>query len=460
MTTPITSLPKPKGNFLTGNLKQFKSNSNHLVLENWVKECGEIFHISFVGKKFLVSADPEFNQFVLKSRPDLFRRFHKIGEVMEELGVVGVFNAEGDEWKKHRKITSEALNTKNVRAYFPVIQSITENLVQKALQFQTQNESWNVQHEMMKYTVDITTEIAFGYPMNTLLENANVIQNDLGQIFPALQRRITAPIPIWRYIKSKEDKSLEAALKRIETFIYQFIKEAKDRLQNSPTLKENPTNFLEAMLVEQEKSEAFTDKEIYGNVFTMLLAGEDTTSNSISWIVYFLLTHPEWTEKVKNEALHVFPDNITPTSVDQLQSLKITEAVCLEAMRLKPVTPTLYMESLTDTTYKNIQLPKGTSMMLQNKVAQTDSKNFDDPDLFNPSRWIKNECPYHQHSPALMRAFGSGPRFCPGKALAMNEMIMAVSSLFKNLNLQLAVCPEEVTEVFAFTMYPENLMVK
>lgn len=106
----IKDLPSPKGHFILGHLPQFNVPNKHQVLERWVEECGDLFKINFVGKPFVVSANPELNSDILKMRPDGFRRFSKIDEILTEMGIVGVFNAEGDVWKRHRKPTSEALN--------------------------------------------------------------------------------------------------------------------------------------------------------------------------------------------------------------------------------------------------------------------------------------------------------------------------------------------------------------
>ena len=110
---------------------------------------------------------------------------------------------------------------------------------------------------------------------------------------------------------------------------------------------------------------------------------------------------------------------------------------------------------------KNLFIPKDTTIMLQNKVAQTQEAYFSKPNDFIPERWIKNGCPMHEnHSPEMMRAFGAGARFCPGKNLAMHEMIICISSICKKYNLDLAVKANQVKEMFFFTMYPENLLIK
>jgi len=457
----IKDLPSPKGNFLLGHLPQFNAPNKHQVLERWVKECGNLFRINFVGKTFIVSADHEFNQAVLKLRPKEFRRFSKIDEILQEMGVLGVFNAEGEVWKRHRKPTSDALGLKKVKAYLPTIKEKTQNLLEYWQNYAKNETSFDVQKEFMRYTIDITTVIAFGYQMNTLKREGDKFQSHLEHIFPMINHRITAPIPYWRIIQGKKDKALRKSLKVIEGIIYQFINEAKNRLDSNPELKSKPSNFLEALLVEQENANAFSDKEIYSNVFTMLLAGEDTTSNSISWALYYLSQNPDLVQKIRVEILTVCPNKLIPDTPEEINKLEYTNAVVQEVIRLKPVSPNLYMQANKDIIIENLSIPKDTTIMLQNKVAQTSNQYFSDPEQFHPERWLKNTCPVHQkHSPEIVKAFGGGPRFCPGKTMAEYEMIIAISSICRKYDINIAVSPETISEHFAFTMYPKNLLIQ
>ena len=130
-------------------------------------------------------------------------------------------------------------------------------------------------------------------------------------------------------------------------------------------------------------------------------------------------------------------------------------------MRLKPVTPTLYMQALEDVIVENLEIKKGMTVMMQNKVPQTREENFTNSDEFIPERWLKGGCPMHNnHSPKLMRAFGGGARFCPGKHLAVQELKIITSMLCKEFDFELVGKSEDVKEVFSFTMYPENLKIK
>ncbi len=456
----INSLKSPKGHFLLGNLPEFKTNNKHKILEKWVEECGELFTISLAGKKFVVSANPDTNEQILKLRPSKFRRFAKIDEIFKEMKIEGVFNSEGEDWQRHRKITSEALNVKNVKSFFPVLKDKTDKLLHKFQNFEKQGTIIDLQKEFMGFTIDVTTTIAFGYETDVINNKKNEFQKHLEHIFPMINKRITAPLPLWRYIKNKADKQLLIALEEIEKLIHTFIDDAQQRLKTNPELKENPSNFLEALLVEGEKT-TFSNEEIFGNVFTMLLAGEDTTSNSISWAMYYLAQHPDIVNQIRSEANQILGSEPCPTNNKQLAELQLTKAAALEAIRIKPTTPQLYMQAIEDVVINDIAIPSGTNIILQTKVAQNSEAYFSNPDEFNPQRWLNQGCPVdHKHSPNVLKSFGGGSRFCPGMALAINEMVIVLATLCKNFDFKLAVNPEDVEEFFAFTMSPKNLKVK
>lgn len=455
----VNNLPKPKGKFILGNLPEFNTENKHLILEKWAEECGDLYQISLAGKRFVVSARPELNADILKLRPKEFRRFGKIDEIFIEMGIDGVFNAEGDKWQKHRKLTSEALNAQNVKSFYPTIVEKTRVLLNKFEDFALSNEKVAIQKEMMSFTIDITTKIAFGYQLNTIQNEGDDFQEHLEKIFPMINSRITAPIPLWRLIKSKKDKELDISLNKIQELVFKFINEAKTRLAEQPELRKQPSNFLEAILVEAE-NEQFSNEEIFGNVFTMLLAGEDTTSNSISWAIYYLAQHPELVTRLREEANTVFKNDDLPHDYSCFAALKLANAAAQEAIRIKPTTPQLYLQANEEVEVGGILFPKDTIVILQSKIAQNSDEYFTDALSYNPDRWMRGGCPVnHKHSPKVVKAFGGGPRFCPGMNLAMHEMVVLLSSLCKRFDFELAVKPDAVKDKFAFTMHPDNLWV-
>ncbi|PHN08228.1 cytochrome P450 [Flavilitoribacter nigricans] len=459
--TEIKDLPTPKGHLLLGHLPEFHKTANkHQVLERWVEECGELYRIHFAGMKLIVSANPQLNHKVLKLRPEKFRRLSKMAEIIEEMGVLSVFNAEGETWRRHRIPIARALNARRIRTFHPVLRAKTGSILKKLSDRAATGEKVAVQEEFMLFTIDVTTSIAFGYEMDMINQQQDEFQDHLKTIFPMINERISAPLPVWRVFKQEKDRKLETSLKVIEGIVHRFINEARERIKKQPELRENPTNLLESLLVDKE-AHNFSDKDIYSNVFTMLLAGEDTTSNSISWAVFYLAQHPDLVRKIREEAIAVYNGEDVAPSQEHLSRLVYTHAVVQEALRIKPTSPQLYLESNEEVVLENLRIPKNTRIILQNKVAQTEAQYFTRPHEFLPERWLESECPVHQnHSPDLVKTFGAGPRFCPGKYLAINEMLILLSALCKQFDFRLAVDPQEVNEQFEFTMYPENLWIE
>ena len=458
----LNDLKTPRGHLLLGNLKAFQQKDKHRKLEEWSKLYGPLYTIRLANIKALVSTDADFNHIILTKRPERFRRLSKINEVLLEMGVQSVFNAEGDSWKRQRKIVAEALNLKKVKGFYPVIHKRALQLLTKIETYTHNDDSIAIIDDFISFTIDVTTEIAFGYQLDTVNNKNDSFQEHLELIFPLINERIIAPLPLWRWFPSKRDKQLKVSLKTIEAVIQKCIEEAKIKIANDPILQENPSNFLEALLVESTKEETvFDDKTLYGNVFAMLLAGEDTTSNTLSWTLYYLAQYPEIVRNIRDEAVDVYGINKVPENFNQLSRLKYTNGAIQEAIRLKPTTPMLFFQANDTTVVQDLKVPKDTLIIVQNSFGQIQNEHFSNPEIYDPNRWLKNECPvYQNHSPKLVRAFGGGPRLCPGMNLSLAEMTTVISSICKHFDIELAVPKTEVHENFAFTVLPENLKVK
>ncbi len=129
--TPVSELPGPKGLPILGNMHQLKINTLHLVFEEWSHIYGPIYTFRAMNHQSLVSADPHFNSQVLKMRPHTFSRFSKIERVSDELNLLGVFSAEGEDWHRQRYVVMQALANKHLRQFFPVIQTVSERLLRR-----------------------------------------------------------------------------------------------------------------------------------------------------------------------------------------------------------------------------------------------------------------------------------------------------------------------------------------
>lgn len=451
------SLNGPKQAFLLGNVLQVDVKRLHQNLEQWADEFGDIYRIRLGPSKHIVITNPDIIHEIMRARPDKFRRMEKMDNIFREEGVHGVFNAEGEDWKIHRKLVAQGLDVRHQQQYFPAILKTTERLMNK---WKGIDKPFDVQKDLVRYTVDVTSSLAFGYEMNTIEMGEDVIQNHLEKIFPMIFKRINAPIPIWRYYKSKTDKEFDYAFKQINVLIDDFIEKGKEKLTQNPELKEKPSNFLEAILVEAEKEGSISNEAIRGNLLTILMAGEDTTAHTVAWMIYFLSIHPEWQEKILEEVAPYLNNGVI-TDYTLLSNLKTVEAVANETMRLKPVAPLLLFEPLEDIVVEGHLFAKERKLLVQTRHASISDNYFSDGANFNPERWMSIEkCPHLKHELKAFIPFGGGPRYCPGRNLAITEIKMIIAMLCGNFKFNLTAEPSDIKEIMAFTMMASNFDIK
>ncbi|PCJ01143.1 MAG: cytochrome P450 [Flavobacteriales bacterium] len=462
MSITYKELKGPKGLPIIGSIHKIELANFHNQLEEWSEEYGKVYKLILGPNKVTVITDPEITQTMLKERPGKFRRMSKMDEIMVEIGVHGVFNAEGDVWKTHRRIVNKGLDVKHQQQFYPEILISLERLFNKWDNISSKNQVLNIQQDLLRFTVDVTTSLAFGYKMNTLEQEGDVIQNHLEKIFPMIFKRMNDPFPFWRYYRTKKDKIFDNAVLEINKLIDEFILDGKKKLKDNPALREHPTNFLESLLVAAEEEDTLTDEDVRGNLLTILMAGEDTTAHTLAWSIYLLAQHPEVQDRLHEEAKTVLNKSNWLEKYNSHSSLLYTEAVAMETMRIKPVAPLIYNQALEDVEINGYLFKKDSKLLIESRYAGMQDDNFSNAKEFKPERWIKQEkgkCPMGHDTKAYI-PFGAGARFCPGKNLAMLEMKLVLSMLMKNFKVELITPANEVKEVMAFTMMPSEYQVK
>jgi cytochrome P450 len=457
----MQDLPGPRRLPLLGNLLQLDAKRLHRILHGWAQRYGPLYRLRLVGREVLVVADGELIGEVLRNRPDGFARRRALRNTMLELGIDGVFNAEGPDWRRQRKLAMYALNTSHMREFFGRLEQVTARLQRRWEAAARSGEAVDTQRDLMRFTVDVTSGLAFGKDLNTLEQPGDAIQNHLDKIFPALTRRLLAPFAYWRHFKLPADRALDAAMAEVHKLVNGLIADCRARMAKDPARRAKPSDFLEAMIAAQDdEAGGFTDAEIVGNALTMLLAGEDTTANTIGWMMHFMVEQPPVQGRMQEEADRVLGDRPRPADYATAEALPYIEAVAHEAMRLKPVAPFLAMEANRDTAIGDVGVPAGTTVFLVMTYPAAEEKNFHDPQAFRPERWL--DAGSHAgagHNTKAFMPFGGGPRYCPGRHLAMLEIKMVAAMLCRNFDIARAPGTPATEELFSFTMVPKNLFV-
>lgn len=455
---PLDDLPGPHGIPLLGNFLQLHKDQIHTDMEHWAGTFGPIYRINLAGRDAVVLSDGEWIDRILHDRPETFRRASAIEMLSREVGTVGAFSAEGETWRRHRRPVVQALDAHHLRDFFPTLVTVTQRLKRRWQHAAASGGPVHVQHDLMQYAVDVTTSLAFGHDMNTLEGQGGEVQHHLERILPMINRRLNAPFPYWHYIRLPADRAFDKSVAAVREAIGGMIVAARERLAQSQELAAHPRNFLEAMVAAQMRGEAsLSDDEIFANAFTLLLAGEDTTANTISWVLYFMCRHADVQDRMRDEATAVLGDSDVLSDIRDAAQLTYLDAVVHESLRLKPVAPLFYMEPNDDVVVAGYRIPKGTLVVLVTRPNTLRESSFADAAVFRPERWLETS------AAALHRngfvPFGSGPRLCPGRSLALLEAKAALSMVCQQFHVRQAPASGPVSEAFAFTMMPTGLRV-
>ncbi len=462
-TTPVVSieqLPGPRGLPLIGNLHQIQRTAFHLSLERWAEQYGSLYAFRFGRRVMAVVSDAELANAVLKARPEDFRRSSQLEEV-SILGVstLGIFMAEGERWRRQRPVIMQSLDTGHLRQFFPTLMKVSQRLRRRWQADGADAGGRDVQADLMRFTVDVTASLAFGQDINTQEQTGEVIQQHLDKIFPTIQRRLLAPFPYWRYLRLPGDRDLVRSVHKIYAMIADFVAAARAQLAARPALREHPENLLQSLLVAAETDAGFDAREIADNVLTMLLAGEDTTANSLAWTLYFLARHPAVQARMCTEVDAALGDRALE-SFEQTRDLPYIDAVINEAMRLKPVAPLNVAEANRDLTIGRLRVRRGDPVAILSRAIALRETAFEQPLQFDPERWLLAEGGRRAFNPRSFMPFGSGPRLCPGRSLALLEMKVVLAMIAHHFHVEAACDLDQVTERLAFTMSPAGLRLR
>lgn len=460
----IRDLPGPRGLPIVGNALQVERSQLHRNVEAWGREFGPLFRFRLGRRTLLALSDHEALMTVLRDRPDGFRRTRVLETIGLEMGLTpGVFAANGEVWKRQRRMVMAGFDPTHVRAYFPSLLKVAQRLRGRWSRASAAGRTIELQPELMRFTVDAIAGLAFGADVNTLESDEEVIQRHLDRIFPMLFKRLFSLAPWWRWFPGTADRQLERSVAAVNDAIAGFIAAARARLAADPSRRAHPPNLLEAMIVAAAEGGDVTDREVAGNVLTMLLAGEDTTANSLAWMIYLLHRHPEALTRAQAEvrALGLDSGAFTPETMAALDYL---EACAHETMRLKPVAPFQVVEALRDTVIQGVRVPQGTAIWCLMRGDSVSEKHFAEPQAFRPERWLAASGPAQAASAAkrVSMPFGAGPRVCPGRYLALLEIKVAMAMLLTHFDIESVDTPGggDAIEQMSFTMMPLGLRMR
>lgn len=193
-------------------------------------------------------------------------------------------------------------------------------------------------------------------------------------------------------------------------------------------------------------------------MLTLLLAGEDTTANTLAWAMDFLADRPDL-QAALYEEIKTRSAIDTDVGYDELTCFPLVSAVLHETLRLKPVAPHLYLEPIHDEMIEGYHVPAGTTLIALLSGDGFDESLFPQCHQFDPYRWLTMTDEVKRDFANKLMPFGFGPRLCPGRQLSLVEMRLCLIALIKRFQFVRTAGTAPADEAIKFTLQPVGLRV-
>jgi cytochrome P450 len=199
--------------------------------------------------------------------------------------------------------------------------------------------------------------------------------------------------------------------------------------------REAPGHDLLQILMDARYSdgEGMSDDLVLSESMQLLVAGHETSSNALSWLLYLVSSRPDCVERMRDEFDTVLDG--APLKYSDVQKFEYCTQVIQEALRLYPPFWMVDREALEDDEVAGVSIPKGSTVVVFVHGVHHSPKYWENPESFEPERFAKaNE---KGHTPFAWAPFGAGPRGCIGGNYAMLQILMILSVLFRKYEFRL-----------------------
>ncbi|GMI98342.1 cytochrome P450, family 704, subfamily A, polypeptide 2 [Hibiscus trionum] len=425
-----------------------------------------------VGRSELYTTDTRIIEHILKTNFANYGKGKSTHEIFQDLFGDGIFSVDGNMWRQQRKLASYEFSAKKLRDFScSVFKRNAARLVRDVSGLSVSGREIELQDMLMKYAMESIVKVGFGVDLNCMILSSEI---DEGMAFmKALDDAIQSVNfryidPLWklkRLLNIGSEASLKRNIKIIDNIVYNVLRTKRKQLALNPDLNVKE-DILSRFLAEEEKNpETMTDKYLRDIICNFMIAGKDTTANTLCWFFYMLCKNPSVQEKVAEEVMDVViasgetdcanVDDFLATITDEtLQKMQYLHAALTETLRLYPVAPTDGRCALEDDILPDgHRINKGEEISyLAYAMGRMPYIWGEDAEVFRPERWLKNGV-FQPESPFKFISFHAGPRICLGKEFAYRQMKIFSIALLRCFRFELADDTKDAVYEITFTLH-------
>ncbi|EPR72805.1 Cytochrome P450 hydroxylase [Winogradskyella psychrotolerans RS-3] len=402
---------------------------------------GDVFRLKIGFKNSVVFVrDAAFAEYVLQKNQKNYTKSKIQTEDLVKYVGTGLLTAEGDHWKKQRKLIQPAFHKKQLANLLGSIKNAILSEYSKI----TPNKVIDI--------FPILNDLAFQAVVKSLFSSA-ANQEDIKRLQyiteaaqKMLVKELRQPYLGWWFNVSGEIKKHVDLTGEARQILKRIVNERR-----TSGVTEN--DLLDMLLdARYDDGNPMEEEQLIDEILILFTAGHETTSNALTFITQLLALHPEWQEKILNER------NIILAESDDLMGLvtqsKICQQVIEEGMRLYP--PVYFIDRVNKEadTFNGLHIEAGCNLLFSVYEMHRHPKLWEQPDAFLPERFNEGGRKFSSH----YFPFGAGPRKCIGNNFAMFEMIIAVSELVSSFKITPDFDAIDITPLI--TLKPKNAFLK
>ncbi|KAF8663703.1 hypothetical protein AX16_000878 [Volvariella volvacea WC 439] len=443
-------------------------------------ELGLMFNFRILWSDKMFTTSPEHIKMMLATKAQNFEKGDDTKRNMFPLLGTGIFNTDGEMWKFHRTMTRPAFSRDRI-SDFDIFDRHADITISKIKERNAQGIPVDIQDIMSRFTLDIATDFLFGscvsalsdplpYPHYHSLANdssrrqsqADLFSQALLQIQNVCTHREVVG-PAWPLFELWEDKT-EEPLKIVKAYVEPFVRAALERKKSipvevrfngKPEFEEGETllDYLvkvtdgESLILGAKMQLIMLPEDpviVKDEALNILFAGRDTTSSTLTYVLYFLARYPAVTARLRQEIIDKLgPDQNRKPTYDEIRGMKYLRAVINETLRLYPTVPFNLRESVEEILFPSpdpilppIYVPPKTRITYCVFMMHRD-KNLWGPDAeeFDPDRFLDERLQkYLLANSFIFLPFNAGPRICLGQQFAYNTISIMIIKLLQHFS--------------------------
>ncbi|KAJ4701845.1 Cytochrome P450 [Melia azedarach] len=417
----------------------------HRVLAKMADKYGPIFTIRMGVHRTLVVNSWEIAKECLTTNDKVFANRPKT-LAMELLGynfcMLG-FSAYGPSWREIRKIaTLELLSNYRLEKLNHVRESEVKTSLKELYELWNKNKSISsnkVLVEMKRWLGEIALNMILKLVAGKRCNSGEEWIEELTRFFELSGKFVVSDaLPFLRWLDiGGDEKSMKKTAKELDIVVQGWLEEHKRKRDSSEVTEEE--DFMDVMLSVLDDAEQFhgrdADTVIKATCLALVLAGADTTTVTLTWVLSLLLNHRDVLKKAQNE-LDIQIGTGRLVNESDLKNLVYLQAILKEAMRLYPAAPlSLPHESMEDCTVNGYHVPAGTRLLVNLWMIQRDSRIWSEPSKFEPERFLTNHKDIDVRGQNFeLVPFSSGRRMCPGVSFALQVMQITLAALLQGFD--------------------------